>query len=129
SRRSFRPRIVACAWPENGVSAANAMSTVSCREPPRAHPIQFSSVRLPSLRAPELRSYGFADTMYRARARVTSAASSADCDVNLEDDSWPAAADRPTPPTPRRNPRRWIVLIDLFRFNGMQSSLFGLLRP
>src|SRR5262245_35701562 len=78
SRRSFLPRILAWAGPENGANAASATSTVSWRDPPSVQPTQFSSVRAASLRTDEGRSADLADTMYRASLRVTSLAAS-DC--------------------------------------------------
>ena len=56
----------------NGLSAETAMSTASFRDPPIAHPTQFSSVRAASLRTGAGRSSSFADTTYFAKIRVTS---------------------------------------------------------
>ena len=50
SIRWRRPRIEACGGPENGASAPIAASSVSCRDPPTAQPIQLSSVRCASFR-------------------------------------------------------------------------------
>ncbi len=50
SKRSERPSTDACAGPENGPSAAIALSSVSWRDPPSAQAGQFSSVRCASLR-------------------------------------------------------------------------------
>jgi hypothetical protein len=74
SRRSLRPRTVACAGPEKGESAAIALSTVSCLDPPSAAPIQFNTVRAASFRTGPGKSAAFAETTYFARRRVASVA-------------------------------------------------------
>src|SRR5207245_786310 len=48
STRSRRPNSAAWPWPQNGTKAAIALLTVSCPEPPIAHPTQLRRVRFAS---------------------------------------------------------------------------------
>src|SRR6516225_10402288 len=108
SRRSFLPRRLACAGPENCARADTAMPTVSCREPPSVQPTQFSSVRAASFRTGCGRSAAFAVTMWCASVRVTGDVGS---DPSVRDGVCGARGDKLIPPDARRKTRRFILIL------------------
>ena len=128
SRRSLRPSTDACAGPLKGFRARIAISTVSCRLPPTAHPVQFKTVRKASRRIAAGTSSFREETAHAARRRVTSRAGApADCGGSAEE------TDAAAPPTTEARRKRRLsippfLIPQLWLNHGRRRVVYGLSR-